>query len=57
MGLSELTTVLSARWGRRRTATTWLMLALGLAAVAAVVGCYDTATGDASLGAGMHYFF
>jgi len=55
MGLSELTKVLSDRWGRRRTATTWLMLALGLAAVAAVAGCYDTATGDASLGAGIDF--
>jgi hypothetical protein len=50
-----LTKVLSDRWARRRTATTWLLLALGLAAAAAVVGCYNSATGDASIGSGIDF--
>ena len=53
MGLSALTKVLSDRWARWRTATWWLFLSLGLAAVA--VGCYNTATGDASIGAGIDF--
>ena len=55
MGVSVLTKLLSDRRARRRAAPKWVLLALGLAAVAVVVGCYNTATGDASVGAGIDF--
>lgn len=39
----------------RRTAPRWLLLALGLAAITAAMGCYNIRTGDASIGAGIDF--
>jgi mono/diheme cytochrome c family protein len=52
MGFPVLTNPLSDPWAR---ASTWLLLALGLATVALVTGCYDIRTGDASLGSGIDF--
>ena len=55
MGQSVLTKVLSDRRAGRRTAPRWLLLALGLAAVATIMGCYNTHTGDASIGGAINF--
>jgi mono/diheme cytochrome c family protein len=55
MARSELTKVLTGRRARRQTAPGWLLLAFGLVAVAAVIGCYNTATGDASIGGAINF--
>ncbi len=55
MGAPVLRTLLPDGRSPRRTVSAWLLLALGLAAVASMLGCYDTRTGDASIGGEINF--
>lgn len=55
MGLPALKSLLPNRLTRRRTSSKLLLLLFGLAAFASILGCYNSRTGDASVGGAINF--